>query len=294
MRAALVEQLRLGDHVCWTFDDDDERLAAMARLVAVGIHDSHKVLYLTGAMRPDALLDNLDARGVPTERAVDEGQLSVRPADEVYLPDGEFDPDTTLGALREQIILARDEGWKGLRLVEDMAWAVRLEPGAEQLTRYEAHANRLVIDGSAMAVCQYDRRLFPDAELRRVASAHAAAALAGATADWRPALRIRRTHEPQGLALSGEADISNRQALGAVLGALLDDVPDPHQPIVIDLAGLTFADSATAGLLVRAALVSKAGMRLVGCTPTVGRLLGILGAEHVPGLTIERRGSETA
>jgi anti-anti-sigma factor len=145
-----------------------------------------------------------------------------------------------------------------------------------------------------MAVCQYDRRLFPDAELRQVASAHAAAALAGATADWRPALRIRRTHEPQGLALSGEADISNRQALGAVLGALLDDVPDPHQPIVIDLAGLTFADSATAGLLVRAALVSKAGMRLVGCTPTVGRLLGILGAEHVPGLTIERRGSETA
>src|SRR6185369_12638700 len=122
MSAPPVEQLRLGDHVCWTFDDDDERLAAMARLVAVGINDSHKVLYLTGPMRPEALLDNLDARGVPTGRAVDDGQLAVRPADEVYLAHGEFDPDRSLGALRDQVSLARDEGWKGLRLVKDMAW----------------------------------------------------------------------------------------------------------------------------------------------------------------------------
>jgi len=284
MSAPPVEQLRLGDHVCWTFDDDDERLAAMARLVAVGINDSHKVLYLTGPMRPEALLDNLDARGVPTGRAVDDGQLAVRPADEVYLAHGEFDPDRSLGALRDQVSLARDEGWKGLRLVKDMAWALRLEPGADALTSYEAHANRLVVDGAAMAVCQYDRRLFPDAELRRVASAHPAAALADAGCDWRPALRMRRTHDPLGLALTGEADISNRHAFAAVLGALLDEARDASQPIVVDLSGLTFADSATAGLLVRAAQTARSGIRLVGCSPSISRLLGVLGAGHVPGL----------
>jgi anti-anti-sigma factor len=285
----LVEQLKLGDHVCWTFDDDDERLTAMAHLVTIGIQEGHKVLYVTASMRPETLLTRLALRGVPTGEALARGQLDVQAAQEMYLPHGEFDPDAMFSTLGQQITRARDEGWTGLRVVGDMAWALHLEPGAEQLTSYEAQANRLLANGWAMAVCQYDRRLFPDAELRRVASAHAASALAGANGNWRPSLRMRRTENPQGLALVGEADLSNRRAMAAVLGALVDDLPDPRQPIVIDLRGLTFADSAAAGLLVRAGHRAPAGVRLIGCSPQISRVLAMLGADQVPGLTVERR-----
>ena len=37
---AAVDRLRLGDHVCWGFDDDGARLDAVARFVAAGVREA--------------------------------------------------------------------------------------------------------------------------------------------------------------------------------------------------------------------------------------------------------------
>jgi len=42
-----VDQLRLGDHVCWGFDDDEARLDIVTRFVAAGQRDGHRILCLT-------------------------------------------------------------------------------------------------------------------------------------------------------------------------------------------------------------------------------------------------------
>ncbi|WP_186316098.1 STAS domain-containing protein [Catellatospora sichuanensis] len=112
---------------------------------------------------------------------------------------------------------------------------------------------------------------------RQVTHAHPASTGSSAEAGWSPLLRIRRTRHPYGLRLTGEADLSNQQALAAALDAVLDRQPDPAAPILIDIAGLWFADAATATLLGQLALRAPAGVHLAGAQPAVETVLDRLG-----------------
>src|SRR5690242_10149209 len=120
--ATMVERLRLGDHVCWTVDDN--RLAATARLADAGIEAGQRIVYLTESLEPTALLAGLDSLGVPVDKARHSGQLQVLPAERAYLTGGAFDPDRMLDTLAEKIEDARVAGYAGLRLITDMSWAL--------------------------------------------------------------------------------------------------------------------------------------------------------------------------
>lgn len=280
----MVDRLRLGDHVCWTVDDN--RLAATARLAGAGIEAGQRIVYLTGSLQPTALLAGLDSLGVPVDQARRAGQLEVLPADRAYLADGSFDPDRGLETLAERIKDARTAGYHGLRLITDMSWALREQPGVERLTWFEAQANRLFMDGSALAVCLYDRRSFPTELLREVAGAHPATTPVRVDPDWTPLLRAARTTRPYGLRLFGEADLSNRQALAAMLDAVIAEQPGDAGPIVVDVSGLRFADAATAGLFIHAARAAAAGLHLTGCHGEVAVMVDRLGLTEVPALRI--------
>jgi anti-anti-sigma regulatory factor len=288
----VAQRLALGDHVCWAFDRDDDRLDGTASLVDDGLRAREKVLCLTATVDPGDLRRSLEARGVPVTLATEAGQLGVEHVAEVYLVGSELEPDATVDLLGRLVALATGEGWAGLRVISDMAWALRREPDTERLVVYETNVNRLLLDGRVLLVCMYDRRLFDDRDLHGVRCAHTTSAVAQGKDGWSAPLRVRRTSDPPGAEVVGEADLSNRGAMAAMLRTLVDDlrecVPQTDgPPIVIDLSRLTFADTAAAGQLIRAGMLAPAGARLVGCRPHIARLLALLGAEQVPSLTVE-------
>jgi anti-anti-sigma factor len=168
-----------------------------------------------------------------------------------------------------------------------MAWAMGPVPGVEHLEWYEAQINPLCVAGDALAICVYDRRVFSGGDLRVAASAHTSSTTVVTGTGWAQLLRIRRVNDPAGLRLIGEADLSNRRALASVLTTLIEDPPHRDRPLVIDVRELRFADGAAANLLLRAAAASPSGMRIVGCSPSVARLLDLVGPGTVAGLTVE-------
>jgi anti-anti-sigma factor len=276
-----IDQLQPGDHVCWVFDNDEHRLATMARYVHTGIHSGHKVLYFTDSPDPTTLLAGLAARGVPVGAALAAGQLTVTAAEPTYLPMGVFSPAAMIEKCAAEARTARQEGWAGLRLTGDMTWATRLGVDPHLLTRYEAQVNRVYAGGYAMGLCQYDRRQYHASQLRRIMAAHPGTAGTGAGHAWTPLLRVVRTTDPPGLRLSGEVDSSNRHALAAVLSNLPQDLPPAgvaSRPIVIDVTDLRYADAAAAQMLLRTAHAAAGGLRLSGCSAALARLLEIVGS----------------
>jgi anti-anti-sigma regulatory factor len=192
-----------------------------------------------------------------------------------------FDPVATLGLLRTEIAASRAEGVFGIRVVGDMSWASRRVPGADRLAWYEAQVNHIFTEGAVAGVCAYDRRRFDPLQLRRLSGAHPGAASTLLAYEPESSLRARRTRAPYGLRLRGEADLSNRDALRALLEHLFDDQPEA----TVDVSGLTFADVAAARKLVEAA--AGGTVRMTGCSPGLVRLLELQGAAAVPGLTLE-------
>jgi len=86
------------------------------------------------------------------------------------------------------------------------------------------------------------------------------------------------------IALFGEFDAADGHRLRDVVTPLLDE---PRPKVDLDLAGVTFAGSATLGVLLelRAATRSAAGeLRIVAASPGVARLLELTGLSQVLGL----------
>lgn len=291
----MVEQLQFGDHVCVFVDGTDDRLDVMARSVAAGLDAGDKIMMFTEALLPVAVLAGLEARDVPVQPARRTGQMQVLPAREAYLPAGRFEPERTLDTLVGHIDQAVAEGYRGLRLVGDMAWALDEPAGVDQLAGYEARINQLYMDCRALGTCLYDRHAFDTDLLRQVACAHPATSATGRSGEtgWEALLRMRRTSDPYGLRLIGEVDLSNRQALATALDAVRDQQPDPAVPITIDVAGLRFVDAATAVLLGRLALRAPAGVHLTGCHGAVEMALDQLGVTQLARMRLTRAADGT-
>ena len=279
---ALLDRLEPGDHVCWTVDDDEIRLDAIAGLVAAGVRERHRVIYCGDAAA--ALLARLAANGLDIRIPVASGQLRAESAESAYLVDGVFDPETTIARWEHEKDWARAEGYRGMRVVGDMTWALRPAVGTDRLDWYEAQVNTLFTDGYVMGVCAYDQRCFDPVRLRRLSLAHPAAAGPLLPFDPDTSLRIRRTEQPYGLWLSGEADTSNRQALRVTLEEAFRR--RAREPVVtVDATALRFADSAAVRVLLHTA-VNMGPMQVVGCSPMLVRLLRFHGAGEVPGLRV--------
>ncbi|MET0416961.1 MAG: MEDS domain-containing protein [Actinoplanes sp.] len=278
----LLDRVAPGDHVCWAVDDDRVRLDAIAAYVQAGLRARQKVAYCGDD--PEEVLTGIADRGVATREPLRTGQLQAVTPEASYLAGGSFDAEATIGLVEAGAVQARREGYPGMRVIGDMSWAQRRVPGAERLAWYEATINTLFTEGYLIGVCAYDRRLFDPALMRRFTCAHPGAATTGMPYNPSISLRIRRTLRPYGLRLSGEADLSNRAALAAVIEQVIE-----CKESTIDVSELRFADMAAARILVDAATAGPGRLRVVGCSPTLVRLLRFQNSDAVPGLIVEAR-----
>ncbi|MET7752781.1 MEDS domain-containing protein [Micromonospora sp. NPDC005367] len=123
--AAVVDQLRLGEHVCRTYDDEAGTLDAVGRSVTAGPRLVRKAPCFLDRLTADAVRAGRTARGVPTREALADGRLRLLPADADYRPDGRFDRARMIVTLRAEGNRAQQEEYAGSTVVGDMAWAAR-------------------------------------------------------------------------------------------------------------------------------------------------------------------------
>ncbi|HEY2762704.1 MAG TPA: MEDS domain-containing protein [Pseudonocardiaceae bacterium] len=236
--------LQLGDHLCLPVSSDTERLCGTVEFTGLGLRRDAKVIIFSDTETPDELAAHLPTLLPDAVPALAAGQVQVVPCRDIYLAGGAFDPGRTLAGFVAQVELAVAQGYSGLWLAVDVAWSLSGLPDTHTLVAWEAAANATIAEHPVTAMCVYDRTRFCPALLERVYKAHPM------TPGQAP-LRFARTLDPPGLLLSGEVDLTNHDALAALL-CPLHTMPG-H--ITIDATGLHFADLRAADLLsgVRAA-----------------------------------------
>jgi anti-anti-sigma regulatory factor len=258
--------LQLGDHVCLPFDNDEASRAHIVAFTHSGIDARQRVLLFTQTVTVDMLAGWLRQHNRSFVGAMECGQLQVHSPQDVHLAGGHFDPNRMMAGFAQAIDLAEADGYRGLRVHVDMTWALESVPGVEQLFGFEAAANRLFVDQRLAAVCAYDRRRFDRTAIQRACAAHPI------TPDM-SMLRFTRSGDA-GLALRGEVDFVNRNALDGLLACL------PDADVTLDLTGLTFLDAAGMGLLARTAATRTHRTTLL-CNPATARRLRLFNVDSV-------------
>ncbi|MCE7083114.1 MEDS domain-containing protein [Streptomyces sp. ST2-7A] len=267
---------RPGDnHLSAVFSDDATRNAPVVRFPRPSFEQRERMGYFVESTPPEAVLHMLEEHGFDATGARERGQLSVVAARDAYFPDGPFDPDRMVEQWHRSLREAERAGFGGLRAIGEMPWCGPGVPGSERLLEYEPRVHHEIFERlpSPAALCLYDLRLIPDAEVALLAGVHPGHRRLGNEELGPPTPRVAPLPDRAGLVLDGEVNQAVRHVVTGAAAALTrfgDDVVelDLSEPRYIDLDG---------AVRLVAAATREPGSRLVvvGPPPSPPRLLEV-------------------
>lgn len=166
------ENVQEGQHICFIFNDENERRRIMSKYLESGLLANEKVLYLVDMMTPDEMIDVLDNLGVDVRSKLN--GLTVSQAGPAYCPNGSFNADETLDLIRDFYHQAvHEHGFYGARGTGEMSWCLAEgRTDEEELMEYEARLNILLSKVPYTACCQYDARRFSGKMIMDVLNVH--------------------------------------------------------------------------------------------------------------------------
>jgi PAS domain S-box-containing protein len=167
-----IYELNPGDHLCVLYETDEEHKALITPYLRSGLENNEKVFYIVDARTSEAVLNYLRDDGVDVDPYLESGQLSILTVSESYMKGGVFDPDGMIKMLTEETEKALQEGYSALRVTGEMSWALRGLPGSERLIEYETKLNEFFPIAKALAICQYDCRVFDPEILLDILTTH--------------------------------------------------------------------------------------------------------------------------
>jgi hypothetical protein len=173
------EAFPAGTHMCYIYNDNEERREAINKFIASGLLEGEEVHYFYHGAKGETLEAARRRVGVPALAEGAKGVFKLAPALDAYCPDGTFIPERMLGRLRDTYLSSIENGFAGARVTGEMGWALEGLPGAERLIEYEALVNTVVAEYPCTALCQYDARRFDGATLFHVLSVHPAMVVQG-------------------------------------------------------------------------------------------------------------------
>ena len=161
-----------GTHICYLYDDEEERKRFMSAYVSSGMDERESVTYLADAA-PGALDRTFGELGIARPSQDRQNHLLVASAVETICPGGRFDPDAMLDRLRDMYAL-HPAGCAGARMAAEMTWALHGIPGSdsEHLTKFEGRINEVLKTHPLTVLCQYDTRKFDGATIFDLLNVH--------------------------------------------------------------------------------------------------------------------------
>ncbi len=151
-----LRRLGLHDHACLFHEPGEERLELASAFLCIGLAGGERCVYAAAENTAARIMHCLRASGVDVGQALASGALDIT-TDAAILPLGTLDPAEMFGALESRIEAALVDGYKGLRVVGQAAWALARNPKVEKLAEFEEKLKGLFLDRPAVGIWQYDR-----------------------------------------------------------------------------------------------------------------------------------------
>lgn len=167
-------------HTAVFYESRRRAFDAVATFFRRGIAAGERCVYLYGERTEPEVSDALADRGIDVAVTRETGDLAFRPAADVYLDGGRFDPHAAVERIRREVIAPADpdsersgvSGGHGPRVVGEMSWAFKRDIALDRLATYERLADDVLPDVSASGLCLYDLDRTPESFVERVLASH--------------------------------------------------------------------------------------------------------------------------
>ena len=141
-------------HVCAFFSSHDDHYRTLLPFIKEGFDRGEKAVHILDPHRRSDHQSRLAAVGIDPADAQQSHQLELRDWSEAHLLDGFFDRERTLRLIDDLCQRSAADGFRRIRFVTHMEWAVESGTSVDALLEYEASVNLQPVDHPV--VCAYD------------------------------------------------------------------------------------------------------------------------------------------
>lgn len=166
------EKIPKGTHMCLVFSSEEERLDSLLKFLLSGLKNNERCSCFTENLKEQDLRDFLEDNGInyAEKKEIDGIQLSG--TNEVYFPEGSFNPDTMLNLLSNFYTESNDLGFHSARVIGEMEPRIETIPGGDRLLEYESRVSLLVKEKPITTICQYNANKFSGGTIMDVLKVH--------------------------------------------------------------------------------------------------------------------------
>lgn len=132
-----------GHHICYIYNDDDERLDVITRFLKSGLEVRERILYMVDVMTSEEMRAYLNRNSAIFTNATP-NDLIVSDATPSYCPNGYFNTDQMLDIIKNFYNQSMEEGYAGVRGTGEMSWCLRGGHAKSELMLYEARLTGLL------------------------------------------------------------------------------------------------------------------------------------------------------
>lgn len=152
----IAELLKRHRHICAFFNSTDEECRVTLPFIREGLRQGSRVVLGLRDRDMDEHPRRLREAGIHVDEQVANGRLELMRAQDAYFPDGRFDSDGMLEAVREILEQGRAAGFHETRIVGHCECVLQDERTVRDFLRYEARLNLMLPDYPDIAICAYD------------------------------------------------------------------------------------------------------------------------------------------
>src|SRR2546421_9210911 len=143
-------------HICAFFNSIDEEHSVLRSFIRDGLDRGEKGFHIVDPDLRSEHLRRLAEAGINVGRAIDTGQLEVRPWQDAYLRGDCFNQDAMLALIEAVLRSGAATGYPLTRLLAHMEWALLDKQGVDDLVEYEARLNYVLPKYEDPVICTYD------------------------------------------------------------------------------------------------------------------------------------------
>jgi DcmR-like sensory protein len=271
------------------FTDVEARWQVVTAYTRAGLVRGERVMVVLDPsdLNDDDAVSRLDGGTGHAQGARMSGQLVVARNTDAYVPDGRLDKERQIRTYSELLARTREEGYKGLRVGADAAFAPRAGVDDDQLVDYETSVEPLFANPDLTALCWYDRDLFNEHIVATMRKVHPLQVM-----ERLGVLEVSRS--PNGGRIAGSAEAGTSAEFIESLREMLEQRPtDSPLRFELDLTDLCYLETRCAWQLIDfAAALPESHTLVVRCGPTLEMALRGLGSDDVTQLDLRVEDSE--
>jgi len=170
--------VRHSSHICLPFETVDEKHEGTVSFFHEGLSRGARCIFTGTTEDFDTLGRGLEALGICTRRATARGALQYRSVEEIYFPDGRFEPRRSLDYTDALIDEALVDGFTGIRLTAELT-RIPVDDEWQKIVWYEAMINERFARRPIAGLCRYPRHLIPAERVRDLLRTHPVAIVRG-------------------------------------------------------------------------------------------------------------------